>query len=1703
LFYLLVAQAAFAKPPPGNPHPDVNIVGPTTDPMDIRDEGLKQQNEPACAMRPGDGDCIICFYNDYRTVDIFEHQDAWIGMSESCDAGDTWRSRITPGHPTHPAPIGTEFAADPRAIGIPGMTIHGFIGGFRDQDIGAIAVQHWLENNQEDGDYNEPTLNTTIVDEGTEGRFIDKPEFYFKMAEGDPQPTMTLSFDMENQELGTNGTITRTFPAGTLYAAYAVFTGSQSVKLLVKRSNDLGQTWTNQVKKLTESQNLVTGITMTSLGNTTMAMWRQVQDNNDLDAIYYATTTNDGNSWSKPILLTEICRFDQPSTTQTSPVALATFRTNDFPWLANDGKNIYAFFTERVGGCDTGTPKIFMQYTSNGNSWSSSEQVVDSTFEPDSVPGAQFMPAAFGARGKVQVAWYDTRRENFPFEPELPFVADYIPESGMLINRKVDVYTARITSNESGGNVQISESVRVNQPRTIRDADAPAGPPFEIEASFANAKMYASGFLAFVGDYFAVTAQEFREDGFGGWEENYSPVTGVSNLANFFIAYADNRDVRGDVLFDGGGGQNQYTPPDNVPGPGGAAYYVSPEDADKKVLLADSAAEPQTTENERRSTEGIEDIFVDPATACVQDKDRTRDANIYGSLIRDELRLSSPVESRPLSGILRAIPFIARNTTSEPPPPPPTVAPPTPYRLYIATQPGPEFLVNRASFRQKPFVGPFPSVPPLSDLVEDIEIERNGAVARTIFMVSPDIGATVEVQIYDGACALATDDENGPTLDFTACELFGSITLGGSGTAGPLQQPDYLAIQCEDNPDDCDVSVTELHNPIIENPIIENPIIENPIIENVELSAMELENPIIENPIIENLGFENPIIENPIIENPIIENPIIENPIIENPIIENPIIENTAYADGLTYVDFTNVVRNDGNVATAYNVDQTVANFETTGGLEPVSQLIVWKQYVTGTSRNCEYRAEARNQVITTVNQPDNNLEKTTIENPFAGEASFILAPGEQGFITYRVFGTVGELTPVRLSGLTVASQAANCDETDDTVGPGAGEDQFNFYECQNQIEDFRERILFEADSEPPVFVPPPNSGDTIPDGDPFDANVPGGACVDQAFLASFFTVTDNESTTITLSCENAQGDQICIDPGDPGLSAPIGISPITCTATDETGNSASINLEFAVEDPDPPFFTSVITADRMAIADAIDGTASVNLEAGFAGEDQFGVDPNPVIACKTETDLTSNDDIPIGTYSVTCAITDASGNSAEAPPYSLQVLDETAPTFTSTQADIPADAGANGTAIVSFSTPTAEDNSGQAPNVSCDPVSGTAFDVGTTPVTCTATDAAGNFAELTFNVTVQDNTAPLLVLNGVNPLALEVGETYTEDGAIAMDNVDGAVAVNVTGTVDTATPGTYTLTYSASDAAGNSASVTRTVVVSDNTGPTISDVPGTTTAEATSGAGAEVTYTEPTATDLSSGGASISCAPASGSVFPLGTTTVVCTATDSSGNTAQATFDIVVQDTVSPVLTVSPDPFVAYTTGSTEVPVDFSGAISVTDTVDPNPTYVCAPSSGSQFGAGDTTVSCTASDASGNTSDTAFTVTVGYAGGIGVFANKYNARGGSSNPLTWAWQDEFGNNIDTSGDVQILRIVDCDDPTIVVLDMAGDPGQSGFKFKVDDSWEFNWQSDYPADYPDPLLAGGPLEPGDYCPSVESDLTGDTLLITPRPVTVR
>lgn len=155
--------------------------------------------------------------------------------------------------------------------------------------------------------------------------------------------------------------------------------------------------------------------------------------------------------------------------------------------------------------------------------------------------------------------------------------------------------------------------------------------------------------------------------------------------------------------------------------------------------------------------------------------------------------------------------------------------------------------------------------------------------------------------------------------------------------------------------------------------------------------------------------------------------------------------------------------------------------------------------------------------------------------------------------------------------------------------------------------------------------------------------------------------------------------------------------------------------------------------------------------------------------------------------------------------------FDKTAPVVAPHE-DVNAEATSSSGAIISYTSPTADDGSA----VSCLPASGTTFALGPTTVACNASDAAGNAATAkTFTASVVDTTAPVITLTGATSVSLTVGQTFTDEGATTADIVDGAGTADVSGSVNTSSAGTYTLTYDKTDAAGNhAAAVTRTVTV-------------------------------------------------------------------------------------------------------------------------------------------------------------------------------------------------------------------------------------------------------------------------------------------------
>ena len=86
-------------------------------------------------------------------------------------------------------------------------------------------------------------------------------------------------------------------------------------------------------------------------------------------------------------------------------------------------------------------------------------------------------------------------------------------------------------------------------------------------------------------------------------------------------------------------------------------------------------------------------------------------------------------------------------------------------------------------------------------------------------------------------------------------------------------------------------------------------------------------------------------------------------------------------------------------------------------------------------------------------------------------------------------------------------------------------------------------------------------------------------------------------------------------------------------------------------------------------------------------------------------------------------------------------------------------------------------------------------------------------------------SSSPIIILNEESVITLETGDTYTEDGAMAYDNIDGNMDnIEVSGEVDINTPGDYIITYTVTNIAGNSATKTRTVTVIDTKKPILSN---------------------------------------------------------------------------------------------------------------------------------------------------------------------------------------------------------------------------------------------------------------------------------------
>jgi uncharacterized repeat protein (TIGR01451 family) len=306
------------------------------------------------------------------------------------------------------------------------------------------------------------------------------------------------------------------------------------------------------------------------------------------------------------------------------------------------------------------------------------------------------------------------------------------------------------------------------------------------------------------------------------------------------------------------------------------------------------------------------------------------------------------------------------------------------------------------------------------------------------------------------------------------------------------------------------------------------------------------------------------------------------------------------------------------------------------------------------------------------------------------------------------------------------------------------------------------------SDTEPPTVTAPPD----ITVGTGPNSTTCGVALDDELGQAE---VHDDCSATLSVT-------------GIPsGNLFPIGTTNVTYTATDGAGHTASAVQHVTVTDNTPP----VIFAPANASYTCPNEVPALSPTQAFGPDVNGNPDPSrPVFDnCGSPTVTASETSSGAGSAASpriivrTYTALDTHGNTASASQ-TITVIDPTPPTFTFVPADVTAYTGPGATtcdAVVNPGTATATDNCGVV-TVTRSP-SGNTFGVGTTTITWTATDGAGNTATATQNVTVIDNTVPVITTNGQTPSMWPPNHKYhtfqlTQFVTGATDNC-GGISIN------------------------------------------------------------------------------------------------------------------------------------------------------------------------------------------------------------------------------------------------------------------------------------------------------------------------------------
>jgi hypothetical protein len=446
------------------------------------------------------------------------------------------------------------------------------------------------------------------------------------------------------------------------------------------------------------------------------------------------------------------------------------------------------------------------------------------------------------------------------------------------------------------------------------------------------------------------------------------------------------------------------------------------------------------------------------------------------------------------------------------------------------------------------------------------------------------------------------------------------------------------------------------------------------------------------------------------------------------------------------------------------------------------------------------------------------------------------------------------------------------------------------------------------------------------------------------------------------------------------------GITTVTASAVDDENNNGQCTFTITVRDTIEPVFPN-----------GCPPSDTINSASGNCGANPIWTAPLATDNCDATLTITSTANsggflaAQPAPHIITYTATDDQGNSATCS-FSILVVDATPPVLTNcpnlpfiivlpvTKCDT----------LLNWPTPTVNDNCGLTGVVLTSNITPPfLFTTGDTTVVYTATDASGNTSTCSFFVSVKDVVPPVIDCPTTPipvPMADPCGVIPVWSFPVATDNCTPEADLIITSAYepgDTFPAGTTMFIVRVEDASGNFAECELTV--NNNILPRFINVPGPVIN--ITDCNTPANWTPPTPVDF--------CPPAQvtvtplppGSVFPFGITVVTYTANDALGNSATATFTVVVSENVDPVIDCPQGPIVVNVGGAiVSDPDDF---IVSTDTVagcnglevffnNPNATDNCVtpiisqqgPASGTVFQLGFNQLMFTAQDSSGNSAD-------------------------------------------------------------------------------------------------------------------------------------